>query len=383
MRILIAGDYAPLERVSLQVASGRFDQIFPDELVNIIKSADYSIVNFESPVIENNFQPITKCGPHLGCSEKSVDAIKYAGFKAVAMANNHILDYGVEGLHKTIDTCSSSGLDVVGVGDSLQKSQKVLYVPVKDKILAVINCCEHEFSVATDEHPGANPLNPISIYYSIKEARKKASFVLVIVHGGHEEYQFPSTRMQDTYRFFIDSGADAVVNHHQHCYSGFEFYNEKPIFYGLGNFCFDEVPLKADSSWNYGFMLELIFEDTIQYKIYPYNQCSKDATVKLLPADAFDSRLQELNAIINNRNKLKQEVDSYYVRTVPFECSLLEPYRGRIFNKLFYLGLLPSMIKGKKIASILNHLNCESHRDKMVFALHSKLQAGKKHKKNK
>lgn len=377
MRILIAGDYAPLERVSLQVESGGFDQIFPTELVNIIKSADFSIVNFESPVIERSFHPIPKCGPHLGCHEKSVEAVKYAGFKAVAMANNHILDYGVEGLHKTIDVCSRLGLEVVGVGNSLEKAQKILYVPIKDKVLAVINCCEHEFSVATDEQPGANPLNPIFIYYSIKEARKKANFVLVIVHGGHEEYQLPSTRMQDTYRFFIDSGADAVVNHHQHCYSGFEFYNEKPIFYGLGNFCFDEIPLKTDSSWNYGFMLELILEDTIQYKIYPYNQYSKDATIKLLPADAFDSRLQELNVIINNRNKLKQEVDNYYERTAPFECSLVEPYRGRILNKLFNLGLLPSMIRGNKLTSILNHLNCESHRDKMLFALKSKLQVRK------
>lgn len=43
--------------------------------------------------------------------------------------------------------------------------------------------------------------------------------------------------MQEIYRFFVDIGADAVINHHQHCYSGYEVYKEKPIFYGLGNFC--------------------------------------------------------------------------------------------------------------------------------------------------
>ena len=51
----------------------------------------------------------------------------------------------------------------------------------------------------------------------VEEAKKKADFVLVIVHGGSEHFQLPTPRMQATYRFFVDAGADAVVNHHQHC----------------------------------------------------------------------------------------------------------------------------------------------------------------------
>ena len=42
--------------------------------------------------------------------------------------------------------------------------------------------------------------------------------------------------MKETYRFFVDCGADAVINHHQHCYSGYEYYKDKFICYGLGNF---------------------------------------------------------------------------------------------------------------------------------------------------
>lgn len=42
--------------------------------------------------------------------------------------------------------------------------------------------------------------------------------------------------------YYVDCGADAVINHHQHCYSGYEKYNEKPIFYGLGNFAIDWHP---------------------------------------------------------------------------------------------------------------------------------------------
>ena len=41
----------------------------------------------------------------------------------------------------------------------------------------------------------------------IAEAKKKADYVIVIVHGGIEGYPLPAPRMQEWYRFFIDSGA--------------------------------------------------------------------------------------------------------------------------------------------------------------------------------
>ena len=75
-------------------------------------------------------------------------------------------------------------------------------------------------------------MNPISIYYDLLEARKNADIIICITHGGHEGYNLPSPRMQSLYRFSIDCGADVVVNHHQHCYSGYEQYHNGYIFFG-------------------------------------------------------------------------------------------------------------------------------------------------------
>lgn len=52
----------------------KFQEIFPNDLVGIIKYADYSLVNFESPIIEKDFKPIKKCGPNLGCTADVADA---------------------------------------------------------------------------------------------------------------------------------------------------------------------------------------------------------------------------------------------------------------------------------------------------------------------
>lgn len=75
-------------------------------------------------------------------------------------------------------------------------------------------------------------------------------------HGGVEHYNLPSPEIKQLHRFFIEAGADAVVNHHQHCFSGYEVYKSRPIFYGIGNFLFDDAR-KIDSPWNYVYIVEL------------------------------------------------------------------------------------------------------------------------------
>lgn len=372
MKIIIAGDFAPRARLAKQIEEKKFSEVFPDQLTNIIKKADFSFVNFESPIVEDGVKSISKCGPNLRCTSEAAEAVKYAGFTGVTMANNHILDYGIEGLNKTIACCKSIGLDIVGVGDNLLEAGNILYLNKDDKTLAIINCCEHEFSIATNESPGANPLNPIHQFYSIKEARTKADYVIVIIHGGHEFCPLPSPRMQETYRFFVDAGADAVVNHHQHCYSGYETYKGKFIFYGIGNFCFDINPNRVNTAWNYGYLLELRLGDQIDFTIYPYNQYSKKPCIELLDNNSFESCLNEYNMIISDRIKLKSRIDDYYQKCQKYEYALLEPYSGRFFSKLFSLGLLPRFIRGEKLYAILNHIDCEAHRDKLIYALKKK-----------
>ena len=372
MKVIVAGDFAPRARLARQIDERRFHEIFPNNLVDTIKSADYSLVNFESPVIEKNYKPITKCGSNLGCTPDAVSAIKYAGFKAVTMANNHILDYGTDGLYKSIECCRNTGLDVVGVGKNLQEAEQPHYVEISGRKLAVINCCEHEFSIATDTVGGANPLNPIRQYYCIHEAKKNSDYVLVIVHGGHEYHQLPSPRMQETYRFFVDAGADVIVNHHQHCYSGYEIYNGKPIFYGLGNFGFDweAIPTKE---WTEGYLLEIDFNEDIVYRIHPYCQYGDDATINLLADGSFDSTINELNKIIRNPNLLKKCSLDYFDYSKEYIATFLEPIRNRYIRGLQNRGLLPKLMNNEWLPILLNAVMCEAHKDKLNYYLLSEM----------
>lgn len=368
MKILIAGDFCPRDRVAATFENGDYASVLC-EVRNVTAEADYSIVNFECPVMTGDADPIKKQGPNLRCSENGVNAIKYAGFDCVTLANNHFLDYGEQGVSETLATLDKHGIDHVGGGLNLIEASQILYKDVAGQRLAIINCCEHEFSIATTTTAGSSPLNPIRQYYDIQNARKQADYVLVIVHGGHEHFQLPSPRMVETYRFFVDAGADAVVNHHQHCFSGYEMYKNKPIFYGLGNFCFDN-PSHHEGFWTEGFAVSIDFTNKGSNSIlFPYRQCASKPKIELLKNDAFDVKLQEINSIIANYSVLQQKVNDYYARCANQYSNIFEPIQNHYYLAVKDRGWLPSFIGKKQKLSAANYICCEAHRDKLIWWL--------------
>ena len=366
MNVLIAGDFCPQARVKRLCEEGKYAEVLGDAK-DIVGEACFSIVNLECPVTQGGEQPIEKKGPNLQCSAKGVEAVKWAGFDCVTLANNHLLDFGAKGVSNTLETCKKLGIETVGGGMNADEASQTLYKTIGGKTLAVINCCEHEFSIATATPAGANPLDPVRQYYAIQEARTKADHVLVIVHGGHEHWQLPSLRMQETYRFFVDAGADAVVNHHQHCFSGYEVYKGKPVFYGLGNFCFDN-PNATSGIWNEGYMVELSFSSSeTDFAIHPYRQCDGNAKITLLPLNEYDVRINELNSIITDHALLVKYAEQYYSDCMKSVALLFEPVRNKYVIAAIKRGWLPSLLSQKQRMKLQNQILCESHRDKLKY----------------
>lgn len=368
MKILVAGDFCPRDRVANAFENNDYASVL-EEVRDLTSKVDYSIVNLECPVGDASVKPINKIGPNLRCTEKGVEAVKYGGFDCVTLANNHFLDYGDKGVMETIKVLDSKGIDHVGGGVNLDEASRILYKDFNGERLAIINCCEHEFSIATEKTGGSNPLDLVKQYNAIKVACHNASRVLVVVHGGHEHWQLPSPRMKETYRFFIDAGADTVVNHHQHCFSGYEVYNGKPIFYGLGNFCFDK-PGHRKCKWNEGYMVVLNYDDTVGFEIHPYCQCDSNPKVDLLPKNSFDAQIKELNDTISDAQKLMSITNNYYSSCAKQYSNIFEPIRNRYYLAMKQRGWLSSLISKKRKLQAENYICCESHRDKLLWYLY-------------
>ena len=369
MNVLIAGDFVPRRRIAAQIEAGDYSCL--EQLKPIIQSSDYAIVNFESPVVSRDANPISKTGPNLCCTEKAMECVAQAGFKCVTLANNHFRDYGQIGVEDTLEACVKNGVDYVGGGKNLLEARRILYKEICGQRLAIINVCEHEWSIVTDEYGGSNPLDVVAVSRNIKEARAQANYVLVIVHGGTEHYNLPTPRMKETYRFFIELGADAVVNHHQHCFSGHEVYREKPIFYGLGNFCFDKPKPKDDVSWENGFMVQLELSDSISFKMHPYSQCTEDDSFirTLKDTEEFEHNLAKLNHIIVDDDLLAQKFEELSRTRISTARDILVPYSSTLAQRLYTKGLLPSFVSERRLRQLLAHTQCEAHRDILLHGI--------------
>lgn len=365
MKILIAGDYSPRDRVAQKIQNGEISDLF-SSVEDTIRSVDYAIVNFESAVVEGDVKPIEKCGPCLKCQPEAVKVLKDAGFKCLTLANNHFRDFGDEGVLASLKYFKEHGLDYVGGGEDIAAAETILYKQFEDGMLAIINVCENEFSIASPTRAGSAPLDAVRVYRRIVEARKHSDFVLVIVHGGHEHYQLPSPRMKELYRFFIEVGADAVVNHHQHCYSGYESYNGKPIVYGLGNFCFDWNG-KRGGIWNEGYLAILDFTSSkINLETIPYVQCDDEPNVTLMEGDKkkqFEKRIDQLNAIIEDDEKLNAELSKFIISRKSSIMSIFTPYTNRYMRAAASRHWIPYLLPKSKVLDMIDYISCESQRD--------------------
>ena len=366
INIFISGDFAPSLRVNEVIKRGNYQSLYND-ILPIIQDADIAITNLESPLIEEG-HPIKKTGPNLKSPVKSIEALKFAGFDMVTLANNHMMDYGKDGLSSTIQVCEKNNIRHIGAGMNNEEAKIIEYFEIKGCRIAFINCCENEWSTTQGNYPGCNPLDEVALFYQIEEAKANADVVILIIHGGHETYEYPSPRMKRLYRWFIDLGVDAVIGHHTHCFSGYEIYKEKPVVYSLGNFILDRK--NRSSSWYHGVAAVVsINKDKIDLTLLPFKQCDEKVGVYLLEQKETEDWLNKehkRSENIQNDLFLDNEFDRFVSKKENLYRSYLEPNTSKWILALKNRGLLPRKIKGSKLLRYWNIIRAEAHRDVLL-----------------
>jgi poly-gamma-glutamate synthesis protein (capsule biosynthesis protein) len=207
-------------------------------------NADYASGNFENPVLykdEEDYEKIDK-QIHLHTGAESIQALKDANFTTVNLANNHMMDYGVDGVKDTVAELDKVGLHHVGAGQNVEEATTVDYQEINGLTIATLGYTDAivEGFSALGYRGGVARATPENIFPKIVEANKHADLVFVNMHWGVEYDNQPHPRQTEMAKAMIDVGADAIIGHHSHVLSEIEKYKDGVIFYGLGNFVFDQ-----------------------------------------------------------------------------------------------------------------------------------------------
>lgn len=235
-RIMVTGDWAPLRDSAERVVADP-EGIYGD-LLPLLRRADLAVTNVEG-VLGDAGSPIRKDGPNLRGPAAAVAALRAPPFHVATMANNHVFDFGPEGLAETLRLLDAAGIRTVGAGLTEGAALAPLVVEVGRAKVGLVNFSEGEDATAAgDGRPGVFGWDVERVVADVAALRRRADVVIVICHAGREHTPLPPPYVVRTYRRVAEAGADVIVAHHPHVPQGLEIHGGVPIAYSTGNFVF-------------------------------------------------------------------------------------------------------------------------------------------------
>ena len=206
-----------------------------------LSSAALTLANFENPVLENaTWHP--EATTFTG-DLRLLPELEQASIDGVTLGNNHIMDAGVPGLEETLRHLDDAGISHAGAGADLEAAREPMIFDLgglKVGVLSYQGVPNYEWAWATPSVPGTAPLQEDVMREDVQNLRPKVDLVIVMPHWGIEYTAPPEPEQVKFAHAAIDAGADFLVGDHAHWPKGIEMYEDKPIFYGTGNFLFDQ-----------------------------------------------------------------------------------------------------------------------------------------------
>lgn len=207
-------------------------------------SLDYLTGNFEHPIINDEIKLENKEREkiYLAADESVLDIIKQAGFTNVNLANNHMGDYGEEGILHTVDVFQKADIPFIGAGENRSDAYKIHYEEIKGKTIATIGFTEvYTRSALTGiDTPGVATSNMKIMLNKVYEASKYADVVITHIHWGTEYKTKYDKRQKQIAEVLADAGVDIIIGHHPHVLQTVDVIDNTIVFYSLGNFIFDQ-----------------------------------------------------------------------------------------------------------------------------------------------
>jgi poly-gamma-glutamate capsule biosynthesis protein CapA/YwtB (metallophosphatase superfamily) len=255
----------------------------------LFKGAELAITNHESPV--TSAWAFHSSGTRFSGKPELTKIFTRAGIDWVSLANNHIKDYGSEGIKDTRRILKRNGLRFGGAGKDLAQARRISYLDVGETRIAIIPCVGvGRASWAGPRTSGGTPCLDRYLVPDIKEASRKADFVIVFPHWGVEYTRKPLPSMRKHAARWVKAGANLIVGAHSHVAGAIEDIEGTPVLYSMGNLIFDQ-------HWSTNTMESFFVEATfhgdrlVQMRLHPYIVHSQTQPNLLDPARGEGRRL--------------------------------------------------------------------------------------------
>lgn len=269
MRIALTGDVMLGRLVDEEVIRNR--SVSPaavwGDVLPVLLAADLRLANLECVISAHGrpWRPETKAF-HFRAHPRAIETLRAARIDCVALANNHVLDYGPGALAECLKLLGQAGIKWAGAGASADEAARAALLESPAARVAVIAVTDNEPDwEATESSPGVNYVGYDAnglvepyrsrIAKTIGHARSKADLVIVSAHVG-PNWGSPSPAMRGLARSLLDLGADVYWGHSNHTPQGVEIYGGRPTLYSTGDFV-DDYAVDPDERNDLSFLFVL------------------------------------------------------------------------------------------------------------------------------
>lgn len=274
VEISIAGDLCLTEDgfvIDKYDTVNALEQCISPEILEITNQSDLFYVNHEY-CISDQGEPLDGKYYTFRAEPERMQILKEMGTDIVALANNHVFDYGEDALLDTADLLEEAGIQYVGGGRNIEEAKQAVYFiinGIKIGFVAASNGEKIRYTPqATEDSPGILRAYDTTEYRQvIEKAAKECDYLIAYIHWGTEDNNYYNSDQQIWGREFLNSGADIVIGGHPHVLQGIEYVDGKPIVYSLGDFWFNhETKYTGLLKLNIGFegLKEMSFVPCIQ-----------------------------------------------------------------------------------------------------------------------
>lgn len=211
----------------------------------LMKGTDLNLINLETCLTKSENKVVKTF--NFKASPDKVNALLSAQITVANLANNHILDFNIEGLLETVATLDKAGIKHMGAGKNLEKATAPVVVHQKGIRLGFLGLTDNEPEWKANGGPGTNYVNlhvqkeKDNVLRAIEKLRKEVDFVVVSIHWGPNMREKPASTFVHFAHAMIDCGAHVIHGHSAHILQGIESYNKNLILYDTGDFVDDYV----------------------------------------------------------------------------------------------------------------------------------------------
>lgn len=256
------------------------------KIISLLKKTDINVVNLEAPFIKSEF-PLKSC---VYNKTKNCDVLKKLNIGLVSLSNNHIFDFGKEGVDETILILEKNNFSHIGIKSAyLQKP----YFIIKDNLkIGVFSFCENSVGFNKSGSP-IYWINKRVLTKTLTQAlvENNLDHIILIFHWGVEFEDHPNLFQKELSDYLVKKFKNiTIVGNHPHCIQGIC----NNVFFSQGHFCMflrDNYPEKSQ----YGYVLIQDYKKTrLKNKIYPYKINEKNRCITMLDGEERGEILKKI-----------------------------------------------------------------------------------------